>query len=238
MLPHTHHTHNTRRAARRASTGDDAPTASAVPLQLLQDSFAMQAARRAERRRLFSFVRLLDRMLASSIHSLLLTSQRSMLACLQAEVACAAPAAPAAPTQSTSILAAAPGQQQQLIEVLQLDVLLDASSSDQLVLQPQACAWAEALAAWQHSLERAVRAVPSLLSHAQLQSLVDVAGDGSSGSGSSAGEGGLAQVMLGEDCAELHQVGCQDSATRLAVRACSAGLDVARECVCACSCCA
>lgn len=53
-----------------------------MPVQLLNESYAMQAARRAEKRRLCSFIRLLDYMLADSIHSLVVGALQHMLECM------------------------------------------------------------------------------------------------------------------------------------------------------------
>jgi hypothetical protein len=140
-----------------------------VPVALLADSYAMQAARRAEKRRLCCFVRLLDYLLADAIRSLVVRSQQHMLSCLGLHHAPGHEAQPQEGLDSSShtpVPSSAPEQQQQL--VLQLEVLLDARC-DQLLLQPQAGQFVEALAVWQRSVERAVRAVPCLLSDAQLQ---------------------------------------------------------------------
>lgn len=146
-------------------------TAAAVPVQLLNDSYAMQAARRAQRRRLCDMIRLLDYMLSDAIHSLLLHSLQQMLRCMHGAGQAAQPAAQQEqPTDPSCSLLQTQQQQQkgQHGVVLRLELLLH-EQEDQLYLQPHAGEFVEGLVAWLRSVERAVRGVPRLLSSDALQ---------------------------------------------------------------------
>lgn len=141
-----------------------AVSAAAVPVQLLNDSYAMQAARRALKRRLCDMIRLLDYMLADAIHSMLLLSLQQMLSCLHHH-------ASSGQQQQTQAQQQDPQQQQPVaaaVVVLQVELLLH-EQHDQLYLQPHVPEFSEALAVWLRSVERAVRGVPRLMSTAALQ---------------------------------------------------------------------
>jgi hypothetical protein len=163
------------RSARRASAADadtaaaaakGKGAAAAVPVQLLNDSYAMQAAARAQKRRLCDMIRLLDYMLADAIHSMLLRSLQHMLQCMhgiaqpqQQDLGQALPSSP--PQQQQQ-------QQQQQGVVLRLELLLH-SGTDQLHPKPHAGQFTEGLGVWLRSVERAVRGVQRLMAAASLQ---------------------------------------------------------------------
>eukprot|EP00879_Flechtneria_rotunda_P011718 GHRR01012239.1.p1 GENE.GHRR01012239.1~~GHRR01012239.1.p1 ORF type:complete len:1535 (+),score=570.67 GHRR01012239.1:286-4605(+) len=76
-----------RKAGNNTSTASAArqvlPGAALEGVHLANDSFALQAAKRTEKRRLSSFVRLLDLMMADSVHSMVVAALQRMLWCLQ-----------------------------------------------------------------------------------------------------------------------------------------------------------
>lgn len=133
-------------------------------VQLLSDSYAMQAALRAQRRRLCDMARLLDYMLSDAVHSMLVFSMQHMLRCLHG-------------TSEQQLQQLLPPSEQQgglgQQVVLRLELLLHQQQGGQggpdLVLQPQACEFMEGLAVWLRGLERLVRGLPRLLSAPQLK---------------------------------------------------------------------
>lgn len=149
----------------RVKGASAAAAAAAVPVQLLNDSYAMQAARRAQKRRLCDMIRLLDYMLADAIHSMLLASLQHLLQCLHG----------VGQVQQVQVQPQqAQQQEQQQVQVqqhgvvLQLHVLLH-EQVDQLYLQPQAAEFMEGLSVWLRSVQRVVRGVPRLMSSSILQ---------------------------------------------------------------------
>ncbi|WIA37814.1 hypothetical protein OEZ86_014676 [Tetradesmus obliquus] len=73
---------------RRGPAAAAAAAVSAVePIHMLSDSYALQAARRTEKRRLLGFIRLLDYMVADCVHSMIVASLQHALQCLQGHAA-------------------------------------------------------------------------------------------------------------------------------------------------------
>lgn len=173
-----------------ASKGAAAAASAAMPVQLLNESYAMQAARRAEKRRLCSFIRLLDYMLADSIHSLVVGALQHMLECMHKgpvasqqqqqqqqqrsppQEAGQQPCVEARPGGTPLQPSAAPGSSGSSGSegglVLELEVLLD-EGRDQLLLQPPPADFLEGLAVWLRGIERVMKGVARLLSQTQLQ---------------------------------------------------------------------
>jgi hypothetical protein len=123
----------------------------------------MQAAARAQKRRLCDMIRLLDYMLADAIHSMLLRSLQHMLQCMHGT----AQPQQQDPGQAVPVLPSEQQQQQQRV-VLKLGLLLH-SGTDQLHLQPHAGEFMDGLGVWLRSVERAVRGVQRLMAAASLQ---------------------------------------------------------------------
>lgn len=99
-LPHndSHHLiHSCRRVSTSSDVNDRSPTSAqprrvnvglvaSEPVHLYNDSFALQAARWSEKRRLAGFIRLLDYMVADAVHGMLEISLQHMLHSLRGRV--------------------------------------------------------------------------------------------------------------------------------------------------------